>query len=66
MTEAVRSTIPSLMKRTQDEHEDVRLRAVDVIGELANHGERSLKNHCGTADPDHEAEFREDIARMRA
>jgi hypothetical protein len=35
----IASTIPSLMKRIEDEYWRIRLKVVEVIGELADHGE---------------------------
>jgi HEAT repeat protein len=38
--EAIASMVPSLIKQLQDEDKDVRSKTVELIGELANHGER--------------------------
>jgi hypothetical protein len=35
--------IPSFMKRLEDDHEDIRWETVEIIGVLANHGEREMK-----------------------
>jgi hypothetical protein len=38
--EAIASTIPWFIQVLEDEYWDVRLKAVEVIGELAHHGEQ--------------------------
>jgi HEAT repeat protein len=40
--EAVASTIPLVIERLEDEDWGVRLKTVEVIGKLANHGEQQL------------------------
>jgi hypothetical protein len=42
--EAIASRILLIMKRLEDEDEGVRWGVVEVIGKLANHGERGLKS----------------------
>ena len=42
--EAIAGTIPLLIKRLEDKHEDVRLEIVDLIGDLANHGKWQLES----------------------
>jgi hypothetical protein len=37
--EAITGTIPWFINRLEDEHYDVRLKTVEIIGELVNHGE---------------------------
>jgi hypothetical protein len=36
---AIANTIPSFIRRLEDEHWDVRLKTIEVIGELVDHGE---------------------------
>jgi len=59
--EAIAGTTPYLIERLEDEY--VRLEITDLIGDLANHGERQLESTCGTTDLDYEVEFRQAVAR---
>jgi hypothetical protein len=62
--EAIARTIPFLNQLLEEGDEDTQWKTVELVGNLANHGECQLKHLCGTTDPDYGAEFREAIASM--
>ena len=59
--EAIARRIPVLNNLFSDWDQSVRRRAVELIGKLANHGERQLK-HGAATDTHYEAELREAIS----
>jgi HEAT repeat protein len=58
--------IPSLIRRIEDEDEDNRVRwmTVELIGDLANHGEWQLESDCDTVDTDYEVEYHAAVMKM--
>jgi hypothetical protein len=50
--EAITGVVPSLIKLLEDHYKDIQNATVELIGKLANHGERAVGKRRGTADLD--------------
>jgi hypothetical protein len=62
--EAITRVIPSVSELPKDKDQFVRMLAAELIGKLANHGERAAGKRYGTADQRYEVEFLEAVASM--
>jgi hypothetical protein len=61
-SQAIRSIIPWLIKLLEDEVSFLRLKAVELIGNLANHGERPVGSVAPQLMHEYKVELREVIA----